>query len=182
MLTPGTSFRNELEGWQDCVAETCDPEDGGRRACTGPHNFHNRVHLWVAGEYTLAHQAVATLILMALLWRPRSRPQSRRATTTRQAVWTMAANCSLNDPVFWLHHSNIDRLWNVWMSRHGRQYLPISGGLLGHNINDPMWPYHHIGMMVTPATSSIRVPSATATTPSGYRTKDDLDSPPIAVA
>ena len=45
MLTPGSSFRNALEGWQDCVSESCDPEDGYYPVCTGPHNFHNGVHL-----------------------------------------------------------------------------------------------------------------------------------------
>ena len=56
MLTPGISFRNALEGWQDCVSESCDPEDGHYPVCTGPHNFHNGVHLWIAGEYKLAHE------------------------------------------------------------------------------------------------------------------------------
>lgn len=25
-------------------------------------------------------------------------------------------NCAPLDPIFWLHHANIDRLWNVWMA------------------------------------------------------------------
>lgn len=29
-------------------------------------------------------------------------------------------NHAANDPVFWLHHSNIDRLWEVWRSHTGR--------------------------------------------------------------
>jgi tyrosinase len=63
---------------------------------------------------------------------------------------TMSANTSLNDPVFWLHHVNIDRLWNVWMERHGASYLPETGGALGHNIDDHMWPYEGIGVEATP--------------------------------
>jgi tyrosinase len=69
----------------------------------------------------------------------------------------MAANSSLNDPVFWLHHSNIDRLWNEWMRRYGEVYEPESGAMLGHNIDDAMWPFTMIGMNVTPrATLSSR--------------------------
>ena len=149
-LTPGSSFRNALEGWQDCVSESCDPEDGHYPICTGPHNFHNGVHLWVAGEYTLAHQGGRDLD-------PDGSPAAGSAatptTTEDDAVnlfGTMAANSSLNDPVFWLHHANIDRIWNEWMRRHGQQYLPVSGGPMGHNLDDHMWPFAHIGMMVTP--------------------------------
>jgi tyrosinase len=28
---------------------------------------------------------------------------------------------SANDPIFWLHHCNIDRLWNVWLNQSGNQ-------------------------------------------------------------
>ncbi len=28
-------------------------------------------------------------------------------------------NCAALDPIFWLHHGNIDRLWNVWRSMSG---------------------------------------------------------------
>lgn len=150
MLPPGVSFRNELEGWQDCVAETCDAEDGHNPVCTGPHNFHNRVHLWVAGEYKLAHEGGRDL-------NPDGSPVDAAAATPAAAdddapnlFGSMAANTSLNDPVFWLHHANIDRLWNSWMQRHGQIYLPAAGGPIGHNLNDHMWPYDHLGLMVTP--------------------------------
>ena len=52
--------------------------------------------------------------------------------------------------MFFLHHANIDRLWNIWTRRHGQTYLPVSGGPMGHNLDDPMWPFAHIGLMVTP--------------------------------
>ncbi|MGH2919205.1 MAG: tyrosinase family protein [Solirubrobacteraceae bacterium] len=29
-------------------------------------------------------------------------------------------DCAALDPIFWLHHANIDRLWNVWISQPGR--------------------------------------------------------------
>lgn len=31
---------------------------------------------------------------------------------------------SPNDPVFWLHHAFLDKIWADWMARHGRVYLP----------------------------------------------------------
>ena len=150
MLTPGSSFRNALEGWQDCVSESCDPEDGHYPVCTGPHNFHNGVHLWIAGEYTLAHQGGRDLNPDGS---PAAGPAATPAAAEDDAVnlfGTMAANSSLNDPVFWLHHANIDRLWSEWMRRHGQTYLPVSGGPIGHNLDDHMWPFNHIGLMVTP--------------------------------
>ncbi len=28
--------------------------------------------------------------------------------------------CAALDPIFWLHHANIDRLWNNWLTLNGR--------------------------------------------------------------
>lgn len=149
MLAPGASFRNDFEGWQDCVAETWDLEDGHNPICTGPHNLHNQVHLWVAGEYRLAHEGGRDLDPDGS---PAADPDG--TPTAGEAgpnlFGTFAANSSPIDPIFLLHHANIDRLWNVWMQRHGQHYLPVSGGPIGHNLNDHMWPYAHIGLMVTP--------------------------------
>ncbi|MGX5207293.1 tyrosinase family protein [Streptomyces violaceus] len=53
----------------------------------------------------------------------------------------MAPASSPNDPVFFLHHANVDRLWESWMNRHGRNYVPAmseSADLLGHRIDDPL--------------------------------------------
>jgi tyrosinase len=51
------------------------------------------------------------------------------------------------DPVFWLIHANVDRLWAEWTQQHQGsagwvQYAPSSGGPLGHNLNDSMWPWN----------------------------------------
>jgi tyrosinase-like protein len=50
---------------------------------------------------------------------------------------------SPNDPIFYLHHCNIDRLWAMWQldGHQGSAYYPASGQLYGHNLNDPMWPW-----------------------------------------
>lgn len=47
------------------------------------------------------------------------------------------------DPVFWLHHANIDRLWAEWQDNGhaGSNFYPASGQPYGHNLNDLMWPW-----------------------------------------
>ena len=133
------SFRNTLEGWRDCVNDMCDPVAGIGTVCTGEHLLHNRVHLWVSGEFAFAHEMEGNAM-----------SDGATPAADDMVLGTMAANSSPNDPVFFLHHANIDRLWNVWMQRHGPQYLPESGGPVGHNIDDLMWPYHQIGMEISP--------------------------------
>jgi len=42
----------------------------------------------------------------------------------------MALASSPNDPVFWLHHCNLDRLWSLWESAQpaAKAYAPMHGG------------------------------------------------------
>lgn len=62
----------------------------------------------------------------------------------RVHVWvggSMLLSTSPNDPVFWLHHCNVDRLWAVWQQRHpGLGYHPTGEGPergpQGHNLRD----------------------------------------------
>ena len=63
---------------------------------------------------------------------------------------SMATATSPNDPVFFLHHANVDRLWARWQDLHPEErfYLPISGGERGINLNDSMPPW---GGATTPA-------------------------------
>ena len=68
-------------------------------------------------------------------------------------VWvggSMATSTSPNDPVFFMHHCNVDRLWAIWQLQHPDQqpYLPGVGGMQGQNLNDPMSPW---GGATTPA-------------------------------
>jgi hypothetical protein len=45
------------------------------------------------------------------------------------------------DPIFYLHHCNIDRLWAMWQADgHATEY-PVSGGKPNHNRNDIMYPW-----------------------------------------
>jgi len=61
-------------------------------------------------------------------------------------VWVgghMNPMSSPNDPVFFLHHANLDRIWAEWQRDHPgpENYAPHTGGDYGHNIDDYMWPW-----------------------------------------
>lgn len=69
----------------------------------------------------------------------------------------MGGAYSPNDPIFWLHHANVDRLWDRWQrlqieaqgGSHSDNYppagetVPWNGRPLpsGHGIDDMMWPW-----------------------------------------
>jgi tyrosinase len=59
---------------------------------------------------------------------------------------SMTSMTSPNDPVFWLHHCYMDKLWSDWMAMHtgpGQAvYLPDGGAEPGHNLRDPMPPWN----------------------------------------
>lgn len=129
---PAASFRNYLEGWRDCSPSTCSTDGSTDYPdCAGSHDMHNRVHLWVSGEMMFSHEG---------------------GHEEKEGPYgTMAWNSSPNDPVFFLHHANVDRIWSMWLARHGQRYEPESGAMRGHNLHDYMWPYSEIGMEVSPA-------------------------------
>jgi tyrosinase len=57
---------------------------------------------------------------------------------------TMILSTSPNDPVFFLHHANVDRLWAAWQARHpGRTYEPKTG-YEGNNADSPMVPFERV--------------------------------------
>lgn len=60
--------------------------------------------------------------------------------TQRFIGGTMDSMTSANDPLFFLHHANIDRLYAVWQGLHqaSAHYLPVTGGQQGHNLNDAL--------------------------------------------
>lgn len=67
---------------------------------------------------------------------------------------SMMAMSSPNDPVFWLHHCNIDRLWAEWQRENPAAiYLPPSGTpnvVAGHGRDDPMPPWDNEASPPTP--------------------------------
>ena len=69
----------------------------------------------------------------------------------------MAGAFSPNDPVFWMHHANVDRIWARWQARFladaggahpddwpvGTERSPLDGepAPYGHRLTDLMWPW-----------------------------------------
>jgi tyrosinase len=51
---------------------------------------------------------------------------------------------SPNDPVFFLHHANVDRRWAEWQTRHpGKTYEPKTG-VKGNAADSPMTPFDRV--------------------------------------
>ncbi len=51
----------------------------------------------------------------------------------------MSPSTSPNDPVFYLNHCNVDRIWEGWLTQNGRTYVPnmdASAALKGHRIDN----------------------------------------------
>jgi tyrosinase len=73
----------------------------------------------------------------------------------RVHIWVggdMLPATSPNDPVFYLNHCNVDRIWEAWMVKNGRKYLPrntTAGAPSGQRLNDPL--ASPFGASVTPA-------------------------------
>ncbi|MEU1279719.1 tyrosinase family protein [Streptomyces sp. NPDC005805] len=69
----------------------------------------------------------------------------------RVHVWVggqMGTGVSPNDPVFWMHHAFIDKLWADWQARHpASRYLPATRTPNVVSLNDTMRPWND----VTPA-------------------------------
>lgn len=51
-------------------------------------------------------------------------------------------DASPNDPVFFLHHANVDRLWAEWQAERGILYEPESGHERYYNADDEFYPFH----------------------------------------
>ena len=71
----------------------------------------------------------------------------------RVHVWvggSMAPMSSPNDPVFFMHHCFVDKLWVDWQAMHpGSGFLPMAGAPIGHNFGDAMEPWLGQGETVT---------------------------------
>ncbi|TPX18679.1 uncharacterized protein E0L32_002536 [Thyridium curvatum] len=55
----------------------------------------------------------------------------------------MADSFTPNDPLFWLHHAQLDRLWNEWQRRHPSNFAAFSGmPLTPHNMTSSSYDLH----------------------------------------
>lgn len=66
----------------------------------------------------------------------------------RVHIWIggqMATGASPNDPVFWLHHSYLDKLWAEWQREHpASSYLPVDSTPNVAALHDVMRPWDDI--------------------------------------
>ena len=79
---------------------------------------------------------------------------------------------SPNDPLFWLHHANIDRIWTLWREKHGGQPYPRA------------WLAESLGGFLDPAgrpVPEVLAASTLETTAFGYAYPFD-PTPPIVFA
>lgn len=95
-----------------------------------PSGFRNALEGWIGGRGAQMHN--------------------------RGHMWvggSMIPMTSPNDPVFFLHHCFVDKLWWDWMQLHPHEtaYLPELGAAMGQNFND----YMHKAMRGNPQNSSM---------------------------
>ena len=86
---------------------------------------------------------------------------------------SMTTFTSPNDPVFWLHHCFMDKLWADWQLMHPTDpwYLPTSGAPIpGHNLNDPMPPWNQ---QITPPFDKVKPADVLSQWPLGYHYDSD---------
>ena len=118
------SFRNYFDGGINATAFACNERTVYDVVGATSTRLHAQGHMYIGGVN--AQGQVGTL--------------SDTAT-------------SPNDPVFWLHHANVDRIAEVWWKAHKYQYLPVKDGPVGTNFNDVIWPYLKLtnGKMARPS-------------------------------
>ncbi len=126
--------------------------DAGRRVATLPRSAHVRAAL-ANDRYDRAPWDLTADGHRNELEGWRNGPRLHN----RVHLWVggdMLPGTSPNDPVFFLNHCNVDRIWETWMRRpgHGRTYSPGNDepdAPVGHRLDDPMFAL--IGQPLTPA-------------------------------
>lgn len=127
---PNTSFRFCLEGFTEGF-------------CPGQQAIHNIGHDWIAGFFTVDVANIEMIPVAA--YNSFCDSIFRDTVPNNVRVGSMEPlDVSPNDPAFFLHHCNVDRLWAQWQNMPGNadSYEPVSGQADGYNLNDRMYPYN----------------------------------------
>lgn len=79
---------------------------------------------------------------------------------TRWDGFIRSIGTAAKDPLFFLLHCNVDRLWAKWQRQNGRfdpaqaaSYNSNPGNPIGHNLTDTMWPWNGITGAPRPPTA-----------------------------
>ncbi len=88
-------------------------------------NFHAYIHTLIGGSEIEVIESQDV-------------PKEIRTLGTMESI-----PCSPYDPIFWLLHANVDRLWAQWQDQGhtGESFFPNRGNPFGHNLKDPMFPW-----------------------------------------
>lgn len=92
--------------------------------------------LVVTGTGTTFRAAVGSADYLTL----RARCEDLHNLVHRWTGGNMLRMTSPNDPVFFMHHANIDRMWSIWQKKvaAGTQFFQQSNAAAGHKLNDAM--------------------------------------------
>jgi tyrosinase len=98
---------------------------------------------------------------------------------TRFSGFIRAIGTAARDPLFFMLHANVDRLWAKWQWLHGRTspaearaFAPAVPNRIGHRIPDSMWPWNGITGTPRPATApGGTFPPSRSTTQPGLKPK-----------
>lgn len=90
------------------------------------------------------------------------------------------------DPLFFLLHANVDRLWAKWQWVHkrtspalARSFAPAIGNRIGHRLADTMWPWNGVTTAPRPSTApggTLAASPSTAAPGSQPRVRAMIDS------
>ncbi|NQV78008.1 MAG: tyrosinase family protein [Lutibacter sp.] len=127
---PNTSFRFCLEGFTD-------------GDCPGQQAIHNIVHDWVAGFFLIPVSDIE--MIPTETYNSYCNEYMMGSVPNNVRVGSMEPlDVSPNDPAFFMHHCNVDKLYAEWqeIGDNFDNYEPVSGAPEGYNLNDNMYPYN----------------------------------------
>jgi tyrosinase len=136
---PNTSFRFCLEGFT-----------GGD--CPGQQAMHNIGHDWIAGFFEIPVNTIE--MIPVEVWNSDCNEMMRDTVPNNVRVGSMEPlDVSPNDPAFFMHHCNVDRLYAEWqeIGDNFDKYEPVSGAPEGYNLNNTMYPYNLLQWQTIPA-------------------------------
>ncbi len=116
--TSEENFRNTLEGYANTKTGKHSNED---------HTLHNQVHIYLGGSLPNKSHEVT----------------KKPGKYYKSGVMKDVPPAS-NDPIFWLHHSFVDRIFEKWLRRYNKtasEALSKKDAPIGHNSGSPVVPF-----------------------------------------